>query len=83
MKFPTPEEMKERAYANHGITDEQKDELEMMIRHKMQAGQREFYLHFNNCSVDRHTAFKFLRLMEYDVCRGEGMSMGDNLLVKI
>jgi len=67
MNFPTPEEMKQKVYSNHQITDEQKEELEMMIRHSMQAGHRDLMLNFNNNTIDPSSAFRFLRLMDYNV----------------
>ena len=82
--FPTPEEMKQRSYKNHGLAQEQIDELEIMLRHKIAAGHREFLLYFNNVPIDSFAAFKFLRLMDYDVVYQQGQTTGTNsILVKI
>ena len=86
MKFPTPEEMKENVYSQHGLNDEQLTELEMRIRHNMVAGLREFTLSFSESIMCASSAFRFLRLMEYDVSflnRAFGVQDPNCLVVKI
>jgi len=76
MNFPTPEEMEDRAYGNHGLKQEALDELEMMLRHKISGGLRDFILYFGDSSIDPFAAFKFLRTMKYDVSMCKGLSAG-------